>query len=43
MVKKSCQGKFSSMDILNGFILDGILVNFKEDELKVMHKKSEKY
>ena len=26
------------MDLMNGFILDGILGNFKEDELKLMHR-----
>lgn len=26
------------MDVLNGFILDGILGDFKEDELKLMHR-----
>ena len=26
------------MDVLNGFILDGILGNFKENELKLMHR-----
>ena len=40
MKKNPAQGKFSSiMDVLNGFILDGILGNFKEDELKLMHRK----
>ena len=39
MKKNPAQGKFSSiMDVLNGFILDGILGDFKEDELKLMHK-----
>lgn len=26
------------MDVLNGFMLDGILGDFKEDELKLMHR-----
>ena len=39
MKKNPAQGKFSSiMDVLNGFILDGILGDFKEDELKLMHR-----
>lgn len=39
MKKNPSQAKFSSiMDVLNGFILDGILGNFKEDELKLMHR-----
>ena len=39
MKKNPSQGKFSSiMDVMNGFILDGILGNFKEDELKLMHR-----
>ena len=39
MKKNPAQAKFSSiMDVLNGFILDGILGDFKEDELKLMHK-----
>ena len=39
MKKNPPQGKFSSiMDVLNGFILDGILGNFKEDELKLIHR-----
>ena len=32
-------GKFSSIqDVLNGFILDGILGNYKEGELPLMHQ-----
>ena len=39
MKKNPTQAKFSSiMDVLNGYILDGILGNFKEDELKLMHQ-----
>ena len=39
MKKNPSQAKFSSiMDVLNGYILDGILGNFKESELKLMHK-----
>lgn len=39
MKKNPAQGKFSSiMDVLNGFILDRILGDFKEDELKLMHR-----
>ena len=39
MKKNPSQAKFSSiMDVMNGFILDGILGNFKEDELKLMHR-----
>ena len=39
MKRNPSQAKFSSiMDVLNGFILDGILGDFKEDELKLMHK-----
>lgn len=39
MRKNPSQAKFSSiMDVLNGFILDGILGDFKEDELKLMHR-----
>ena len=40
LVKKNpSQAKFSSiMDVLNGQILDGILGNFKDDELKLMHE-----
>ena len=33
MKRNPSQAKFSSiMDVLNGFILDGILGDFKEDE-----------
>ena len=36
---KACMGKFSSIqDVLNGFILDGILGNYKEGELPLMHQ-----
>ena len=36
---KPCMGKFSSLhDVLNGFILDGILGNYKEGELPLMHE-----
>ena len=36
---KPCMGKFSSIqDVLNGFILDGILGNYKEGELPLMHQ-----
>ena len=39
MKRNPAQAKFSSiMDMLNGFILDGILWDFKEDELKLMHR-----
>ena len=39
MKRNPSQAKFSSiMDVLNGFILDGILGDFKEDELKLMHR-----
>ncbi len=39
MKKNPAQAKFSSiMDVLNGFMLDGILGDFKEDELKLMHR-----
>ena len=36
---KPCMGKFSSIqDVLNGFMLDGILGNYKEGELPLMHQ-----
>ena len=39
MKKNSSQAKFSSiMDVLNGYILDGILGKHKEDELQLMHE-----
>ena len=39
MKKNPAQGKFSSiMDVLNGFILDRILGDFKEDELYRIRK-----
>lgn len=40
--RKSAQAKFSSiMDLLNGFILDGIIGNYKQAELPLMHKNIE--
>ena len=37
--RKPCMGKFSSIqDVLNGFILDGILGNYKEGELPLMQQ-----
>ena len=36
---KPCMGKFSSLqDVLNGFMLDGILGNYKEGELPLMQR-----
>ena len=36
---KPCMGKFSSLqDVLNGFMLDGILGNYKEGELPLMQE-----
>ena len=41
---KPAQAKFSSiMDLLNGFILDGIMGNYKQAELPLMHQNLEKY
>ena len=35
---KPCMGKFSAlMDVTNGFLLDGIIGNYKEGELPLMH------
>ena len=40
--RKPAQAKFSSiMDLLNGFILDGIIGNFKQAELPLMHQNLE--
>ena len=40
--RKPAQAKFSSiMDLLNGFILDGIIGNYKQAELPLMHKNIE--
>ena len=40
--RKPAQTKFSSiMDLLNGFILDGIIMNYKEAELPLMHQNLE--
>ena len=37
--RKPAQAKFSSiMDLLNGFILDGIIGNYKQAELPLMHQ-----
>ena len=37
--RKPAMGKFSSiMDLLNGYILDGIIGNYKEGELPLMHQ-----
>ena len=39
---KPAQAKFSSiMDLLNGFILDGIMGNYKQAELPLMHQNLE--
>ena len=36
---KPCMGKLSTIqDVLNGFILDGILGNYKQGELPLMHQ-----
>ena len=36
---KPCMGKFSSIqDVLDGFILDGILGDYKQEELPLMHQ-----
>ena len=40
--RKPAMAKFSSiMDLLNGFILDGIIGNYKQAELPLMHKNIE--
>ena len=40
--RKPAQAKFSSiMDLLNGFILDGIIGNYKQAELPLMHQNLE--
>ena len=40
--RKPAQAKFSSIiDLLNGFILDGIIGNYKQAELPLMHKNIE--
>ena len=40
--EKPTQAKFSSiLDLLNGFILDGIIGNYKQAELPLMHKNIE--
>ena len=40
--QKPAQAKFSSiMDLLNGFILDGIIGNYKQAELPLMHQNLE--
>lgn len=37
--RKPAMAKFSSiMDLLNGFILDGIIGNYKQAELPLMHQ-----
>ncbi len=40
--RKPAQAKFSSiMDLLNGFILDGIIGSYKQAELPLMHQNLE--
>ena len=40
--RKPAQAKFSSiMDLLNGFILDGIIGNYKHAKLPLMHQNLE--
>ena len=39
--RKQSQAKLSSMDLLNGFILDGIIGNYKQAELPLMHQNLE--